>query len=50
MMKGFDDNNFIINDPGLSAQENRLIRFELFEKAWAYPNEKAKNIMAFKLR
>lgn len=49
LIKGFDDNNFIINDPGLPAQENRLVSFELFEKAWAYPNEKAKNIMAFKL-
>jgi len=46
---GFDEKNFILHDPGLPATENRKVPFEIFEKAWAYPNEKAKNIMAFKL-
>ena len=49
VIKGFDDKHLIINDPGSSrAAKNRLVDFDLFEKAWAYPNEKAKDIMAFK--
>ncbi len=49
VIKGFDKQGFIINDPGLPGKENRKVDFELFERAWAYPNEKAKNIMAFRL-
>jgi hypothetical protein len=48
-IKGFDEKGFILNDPGLPGIENRPVDFALFEKAWAYPNQKAKNIMAFKL-
>lgn len=48
IVKGFDDNRLIIHDPGLPPLENRKVGFATFEKAWAYPNEKAKNIMAFK--
>ncbi len=49
VVKGFDDNQLILHDPGSPPQENRKINYESFEKAWAYPNEKAKNLMAFKL-
>jgi len=49
LLKGLGKENFILHDPGLPAYKNRKVHFELFEKAWAYPNEKAKNIMAFKL-
>ena len=49
VIKGIDDDGFMLNDPGLPGRENHRVSFELFEKAWAYPNEKAKNIMAFKL-
>lgn len=49
IIKGFDEHGFIINDPGLPGREDHKVDFGLFEKAWAYPNEKAKNIMAFKL-
>jgi hypothetical protein len=49
IIKGYDDKSFILNDPGLPGMENRIVPFETFEKAWAYPNEKAKNILAFKL-
>lgn len=49
VIKGYDDKNFILNDPGLPGKENRLVSFDIFEKAWAYPSEKVKNIMAFKL-
>lgn len=50
VVKGFDEAGFIIHDPGLPGLENRKVAYDIFEKAWAYPNEKAKNIMAFKLR
>ena len=48
VVRGYDKNGFFINDPGLLGLENRLVSFEIFEKAWAYPNEKAKNVMAFR--
>jgi hypothetical protein len=50
VVKGYDETSLIIHDPGLPGQENRKVHFDLFEKAWAYPDEKAKNIMAFKLK
>jgi len=50
IIKGYDDNNFILNDPGLPGIENRTVSFDIFKKAWAYPNERAKNITAFKLK
>lgn len=50
IVKGFDDDNLIIHDPGLPALEGRKVDFETFEKAWSYPNDKSKNIMAFKRR
>ncbi|MCK4553482.1 C39 family peptidase [Candidatus Parcubacteria bacterium] len=49
VIKGFDDKNFYVNDPS-SQHKNLLVKFNLFEKAWAYPNEKAKNIIALKLK
>lgn len=46
--KGFDETGFIVHDPGLPPMENMTISFEVFEMVWAYPNEQAKNIMAFR--
>jgi hypothetical protein len=48
LIKGLEDKNYVIHDPGLPPQENRKVNFELFNKAWAYPNNKAKGIMAVK--
>lgn len=48
LIKGTSDSGFTINDPGLPALENRTINFEEFERAWAYPNELAKNIIAIR--
>jgi len=50
IIKGINDEGFVLNDPGLPGAENRKVDFETFEKAWAYPNEKSKNIMAFRLK
>ncbi len=49
VIKGFDDKNFYVHDPG-PQHKNLLVKFNLFEKAWAYPNERAKNIIALKLK
>lgn len=50
VVKGFDNNTLIIHDPGLPPAENRKVDFAAFERSWAYPNEDAKNIMAFRLK
>jgi hypothetical protein len=43
---GYDGDDFIIHDPGLPPREAVKVPTGLFEKAWAYPNEKSKNILA----
>jgi len=43
-----DDATLRINDPGLPPLEKRLVSNDAFEKAWAYPDGNAKNIMAFR--
>jgi len=48
VVRGFDDTAFYVNDPGRPGVENRKIPFAQFEKAWAYPNDAAKNITAFR--
>jgi len=49
IVKGYDDENLIINDPGLPPLEGREVSYSDFEKAWAYPTPKAKNITAVRL-
>ena len=49
IVKGFCENEFIIHDPGLPPMENRKVSIAEFEAAWAFPNERAKNVMAFRL-
>lgn len=46
IVKGYDDEGFIIHDPGLPPIENRKISYDLFEKAWAYPTERSRNLTA----
>lgn len=50
VVKGYTDKGFVLHDPGLPPQENRSVFFDEFEAAWAYPSEKAKNIMAFTVK
>ncbi len=47
---GFDKDKLIVHDPGLLPIKDREVPFEIFEKAWAYPQEKSKNIIAFRLK
>lgn len=50
VIKGMTDTEIIFHDPGLPPKENRRVTFEEFEKGWAYPNDSAKNLVAFKLK
>lgn len=38
-----------LHDPGLPPRPNRRVSLKVFERAWGHPNEKAKNIIAFRL-
>jgi hypothetical protein len=49
LLKGLDNNSFIIHNPGPPPLENQLVAPFLFEQAWAYPNDNAKNLVAVKL-
>jgi hypothetical protein len=50
VVKGFNEDGFIIHEPGLPPIENMQVDLALFEKAWAYPSEEAKNILAVRLK
>jgi len=49
VVKGVTDRSLIVHDPGLPALKNRDVDLALFERAWAYPNDTARNIVAFRL-
>ncbi|KKQ87654.1 MAG: hypothetical protein UT09_C0012G0008 [Parcubacteria group bacterium GW2011_GWF2_38_8] len=49
LIKGYENNSFIVHDPGLPRQENRKVDFDLFEESWGYPNQNAKNIISLKI-
>lgn len=48
VVKGYNDKGFVLHDPGLPPQENRLVSYGDFAKAWTDPNEEARNVMALK--
>jgi hypothetical protein len=50
VVKGYDKDGLFLHDPGLPPHENIKVSFDLFEKSWAYPDEKVKNILAFRLK
>ena len=45
----YDDDYLYLHDPGLPPLKNRKITYKQFMKAWEYPNESAKNVLAFRL-
>jgi len=45
----YNQNNLILHDPGLPALQARSVSYGNFLRAWEYPNQTAKNIMAFKM-
>jgi hypothetical protein len=44
-----DANELVLHDPGPPPQAQRRVSAGLFDKAWAYPSERARNIAAIKL-
>ena len=48
VVKGIEENNLIIHDPGLPPLENRKISIHDFEQAWSVPDVNAKNVLAFR--
>lgn len=47
---GYDENNIFVHDPGLPPREDLPVSWETFEKAWAYPDDLAKDLLALKKR
>lgn len=43
-----DDEHITLHDPGLPSRAYVKIRREVFEKAWAFPTERERNILALK--
>jgi hypothetical protein len=50
LVYGVDDTSLIIHDPGPPPRESRIVPHDLFVKAWAFPAETEKNLMAFRYR
>ena len=46
----FDKKYLYLHDPGLPASKERKVTYHQFNKAWAYPSTKEKNLTAFGLR
>src|SRR5882724_2161223 len=42
---GCDEKDLFLHDPGLPPFENRKVTFDHFTKAWAYPDDRAKNLI-----
>jgi hypothetical protein len=49
VITGISEDGVWLHDPGLPPVENRFISCERFDKAWAYPNEQARNVTALRL-
>ncbi len=45
-----DEQNISMHDPGLPPKPNFQVSLEIFEKAWAYPSENEKNLLAVRLK
>ncbi len=43
---GYEDERLYLHNPGLPPAENQYVSMEEFERAWAYPGDSAKNILA----
>ncbi|MDB5264907.1 MAG: hypothetical protein JWN64_478 [Parcubacteria group bacterium] len=43
---GHEDETLLLHNPGLPPAENQRVSMDEFERAWAFPNESGKNILA----
>lgn len=50
LLIGYDADGFILHNSGPPPREGQRVSFELFEKAWAYPNDSVKNYFAVRRR
>lgn len=50
VIKGYDDQGFIIHDPGNPGEPDFRPSYDQFMKGWAYPNEGVKNMTGLKLK
>lgn len=48
LLTGYTDKGFVLHDPGLPPLKNREVAFADFERAWAYPDEQAKNYIGIR--
>lgn len=48
VIKGFDEQGFVIHDPGPPGKPNRHVAFDAFEKAWSSPSETLKNLVVIR--
>ncbi len=46
LLTGHTASGFILHDPGPPGVKNRHVAFSEFEKAWAYPDKKARSYLA----
>jgi hypothetical protein len=46
VVKGFDAEALVMHDPGPPATENRRMSFAAFERAWGYPDDRTKCVLA----
>jgi hypothetical protein len=47
LVYGYTDRGLLIHDPGPPAVEARKVNYKLFERAWGYPNDRARELYAF---
>ena len=47
---GYENKHLFLHDPGLPAQKNRKVSLIDFKKAWAFPDNNAQNLTAFRLK
>lgn len=50
LIYSIDDEKVEMHDPGPPAFQSRLVTRTDFSRAWEYPDEKGRNLMAFKLK
>ena len=45
----YDKEGLLLHDPGLPPRPHRKVTYEVFSKAWEYPNKEARNILGLRL-